>query len=77
MSATDTTTIPQLRACPECHGWGDMWFDGAVFECGVCCGDRFIWPDDGTKPDWLRDRFRDHSWHGHRCDFCQSREVSA
>lgn len=56
-----------LDYCPECSGVGTI--DGR--ECGVCCGDRLIWPDDGSKPGWLDGRFQDHSSYAHRCDRCQ------
>lgn len=61
--------MSELTYCPECDGLGTI--DG--FECGVCCGDRLIWPADIEKPHWLTGRFMDHSHYDHRCDNCERR----
>lgn len=59
-----------LRPCPECAGVGELYIDG-IHTCGVCCGDRFIWPAEPPRPEWLAGRFMDHSYYDHRCDVCQ------
>jgi hypothetical protein len=61
-----------LRSCPECQGDGVLYLEAeGPVECGVCCGDRFIWPAATPRPSWLADRFMDHSHYDHRCSVCQ------